>query len=150
MYQQPPSNSAEVAIRWFDHGYQDWIPEDRIISFVTAFESLFLRKNEPKKKNLVSRLSKLLTNGATRNRVEQDVGDIWDLRSNVVHAEPYQPTEATRLVGIAECYLRESIKRYIELERSLIPHTHRDILRWLDSPNVDPNKLKLFPHWQAI
>lgn len=150
LYQQPPSNSAEVAIRWFNHGYQDWIPEDRIISFVTAFESLFLRKNEPKKKNLVSRLSKLLTNGATRNRVEQDVGDIWDLRSNVVHAEPYQPTEATRLVGIAECYLRESIKRYIELERSLIPHTHRDILRWLDSPNVDPNKLKLFPHWQAI
>lgn len=150
VYQQPLSNSAQVAIRWFNHGYQDWIPEDRIVSFVTAFESLFLRTGDLKKRSLVSRIPRLLTNARGRGQVERDIGDLWDLRSRVVHAEPYQAIDATRLVGTAEYYLRETIRRYIELERRLTPNTHRDILRWLDDPNVDIEKQRLFPRWQAI
>ncbi len=148
--QQPLSDNVQVAIRWFNHGYQDWIPEDRIVSFVTAFESVFLRKGDPKKRQLMNRIAKLLTDATGRLQVVKDVGDIWDLRSNVVHAEPYQPSEATRLVVIAENYLREAIRRYLELERCITPNAHPDILRWLDDPNVDVNKQTLFPYWQAI
>jgi len=148
--QQPVSNNVEVAIRWFNHGFEDWIAEDRVISFVTAFESLFLRKGERKRKNLVSRIPKILTNTVNRTRVEKNVGDIWDLRSNVVHAERYQTSDTTRLMEIAELYLRDAIKRYLELGRKLIPNTHADILNWLDNPKVDLNKRSEFPHWKAI
>ncbi len=150
LHQQPVSNSVGVAIRWFNHGFEDWIPEDRVVSFVTAFESMFLGKDDRKRKNLVSRIPKLLINTVIRTRVEKNVGDIWDLRSNVVHAEPYQTGDATRLMEIAERYLRDAIKRYLELERKLIPNTHADILDWLDSPKVDLNKRSEFPHWKAI
>lgn len=150
LHHQTPGNNVEVAIRWFNHGYEDWIPEDRVISFVTAFESLFLRKGERKRKNLAIRLPKLLTDVLNRPQSEKNVGDIWDLRSNVVHAESYQVNDAPRLAEVAERYLREAIKRYIELERNLIPHTHADILNWMDNPSVDINKQRMFPHWKPI
>lgn len=149
LYQQPLGNNVVVAIRWFNHGYEDWIPEDRVVSFVTAFESLFLRKRDRnKKKNLVNRIPRLLTDAVNRNQLEKNVGNIWDLRCSVVHAESYQVDEAPQFAGVAESYLRDTIKRYIELERKLIPSTHADILNWLDSPNVDLNKRVIFPHWQ--
>jgi hypothetical protein len=150
LYQQSMGDSIKVAIRWFNHGYEDWIPEDRVISFVTAFESLFLRKGERKRKNLVSRIPKLLTNTTNRTLGEKNIGDIWDLRSNIVHAEPYEKGDTTRLALQAECYLRDAVKLYLELERKLIPNTHADILNWLDSPGVDLNKQSVFPHWKAI
>ena len=148
--QQHPGNNVEVAIRWFNHGYEDWILEDRVISFVTAFESLFLRKGERKRKNLVIRIPRLLTDTLNRTHSEKNVGDIWDLRSNVVHAESFQMNDSPRLAEVAERYLREAIKRYIELEGKITPNTHTDILNWLDSSGVDLNKQTVFPYWKAI
>ncbi len=78
------------------------------------------------------------------------MGDIWELRSNAVHAEPYKVNDVPRLAETAENYLREAIKRYAELERNLTPHAHADILRWLDDSNVDTNKQKVFPHWKTV
>lgn len=151
LYQQKLGKNGEVAIRWFNHGYEDWIPEDRVVSFVTAFESLFLRKRDNnKKKKLVNRIPRLLTNVANRNQLETIVRDLWDLRCSVVHAESYQMSDAPRLAEVAERYLRDAIKRYMELERNLAPDAHADILNWLDSPGIDLNKQAMFPHWKAI
>jgi hypothetical protein len=150
LYHQPHGNNVEVAIRWFNHGYENWITEDRVISFVTALESLFLRKDERKRKNLVSRIPKLLNDTSSKIQSEKNVEDIWDLRSSVIHAGSYQMSDSPRLAEIAEHYLRESIKRYIELERQLTPHTHADIMKWLDKPDIDISKQAMFPHWKNI
>lgn len=150
-FHQPRSNNVEVAIRWFNHGFEDWISDDRVVSFVTAFESLFLRRHEEnKRKKLANRIPRLLTDAANRTQLNKNVGDIWDLRNSIVHAELYQTVDAPGIAGTAELYLRESIKRYIELERGLISHTQAEILKWLDDPNVDINKQAMFSHWKTI
>jgi hypothetical protein len=150
IYQMPFDGNTEVAIRWFNHGYEDWIPEDKIISFMTAFESLFLRDHEPKGKSLVNRIPKLLTNSVNRGQMEKDVKAMWDFRSDVVHARPYQANQAPRIADMCERYLRESIKRYVELERNLRSNSQADVIKWLQSTSLDINIQNQFFHWKAI
>lgn len=150
LHQQPISNSVEVGLRWFNHGYEDWIVEDKIVSFVTGFESMFLRKGDRKRRNLMSRLPRLLGSVAAINRLETTIKDIWDLRSSYIHAEPYPSNASSQLVELSENFLRHSIKRYIELERKLVPNSHVDILKWLDDPNIYHQKRTVFPKWLAI
>lgn len=150
LYEQPLSASTAVAVRWFNHGYQDWIPADRLVSFVTAFESLFLLPNDKKGKYLRSRIPRLLADAAGRPRVEKNVGDLWNLRSNIVHARPYSEALAAALVTTAEDYVRESIRRFIALERTVTASSHLDAIRWIDDASVDAAKSKLFPQWISL
>ena len=124
--------------------------KDRVISFVTAFESLFLKKNDSKKRRLGKRVPNLLTSPAGLAGVRQNVDDIWELRSNIVHAQPYQPTEPARLVSITELYARESIRRYVALQSHIGSNNHNGILSWLDDPAVHSMKQADFPQWAAL
>lgn len=150
LYGHPLSASTAVAIRWFNHGYQDWIPADRLVSFVTALESLFLLPGDKKGKLLRSRIPRLLADAAERSRVESKVTDLWNLRSNIIHARPYSDTLVARLVTTAENYVRESIRRFIELERTVTLGTRDDALSWIDDAGVDTAKQKLFPQWASL
>ena len=150
MGRQSPNANAEVAIRWFNHGYQSWMPEDRLVSLVTAFESLFLKNNDAKGKKLGSRVPGLLTDHAGFARVKKNIDDIWKLRSNIVHAQPFQPTEPERLVDVTEMYVRASIKRYIELQSHLASSNHNDVLIWFDDPAIQSKKQAQFPQWAAL
>ena len=96
------------------------------------------------------RLPSLLTDQAGFARVKQNVRDIWNLRSNIVHAQPFQSTEPVRLVDITEMYVRESIKRYIELQSHIASSNHNHVLRWLDDPAVQSKKQANFPQWAAL
>ena len=150
LYGQPFSASTAVAVRWFNHGYQDWIAADRIVSFVTAFESLFLLPKDEKGKRLRSRIPRLLADAAGRSHVQKNVADLWNLRSNIIHARPYSETLAEGLVTTAEDYVRESIRRFMELERTVTPSSHHDILKWIDNADVDIAKQRLFPQWISL
>jgi len=150
LYGQPFSASTAVAVRWFNHGYQDWMPADRIVSFVTAFESLFLLPEDKKGRCLRSRIPRILADAAGRSHVQKNVADLWDLRSNIIHARPYSEPHAEGLVTTAEDYVRESIRRFIELERMVTPSSHHEILKWIDNAAVDIAKQRLFPQWISL
>ncbi|MFC2042116.1 hypothetical protein ACFLTV_01250 [Chloroflexota bacterium] len=46
--------------------------------------------------------------------------------------------------------MRESIRRFIELERTVTLGSRDDALSWIDDTGFDTAKQKLFPQWVSL
>lgn len=115
--------SLGLACRRFQRGYEEENLEDRLIDFIIAFESLFIRKEvegASAKQKIANGCSTLL--GKTdeeREEIRQILTEAYLIRNLIVHGSEYKkPADdvfyISDLVPAVEDLLRESIKSFLE------------------------------------
>ena len=116
--------NINLAIRRFNSAYEKKNDEDRMIDFVIALESLFSKKGErniPLRFKLGLRTSLLLgKNTQEREIIKQEIQEIYDARSSMVHGGDVTKLRAFRdlkdLINCAEEYVRRTIKALLQLD----------------------------------
>jgi len=115
-----------IATNRFNSAYERKDPEDRLIDYVIALTSLFSKKMERglERYRLSMRVALLLeSRSEKRKKVRQEILEIYDKRSSVVHGREIKKfqnfTNLTDLVDKAEEYVRRSIKVLLQLDLKL-------------------------------
>lgn len=115
-----------IATNRFNSAYERKDPEDRLIDYVIALTSLFSKKSERRleRYRLSMRVALLLErHSEKRKKVRQEILEIYDKRSAVVHGREIKKfqnfTNLTDLVDKAEEYVRRSIKVLLQLDLKL-------------------------------
>ena len=115
-----------IATNRFNSAYERKDPEDRLIDYVIALTSLFSKKKERGlgRYRLSMRVALLLErHSEKRKKVRQEILEIYDKRSDVVHGREIKKfqnfTNLTELVDKAEEYVRRSIKVLLQLDLKL-------------------------------
>lgn len=110
----------------FNSAYERKDPEDRLIDYVIALTSLFSKKRETGlgRYRLSMRVALLLErHPEKRKKVRQEILEIYDKRSAVVHGGEIKKfqnfTNLMDLVDEAEEYVRRSIKVLLQLDLKL-------------------------------
>jgi len=115
-----------IAANRFNSACERKDSEDRLIDYVIALTSLFSRKRERglERYRLSMRVALLLERDSEkRKKVRQEILEIYDKRSAVVHGREIKKfqnfTNLTDLVDKAEEYVRRSIKVLLQLDLKL-------------------------------
>lgn len=111
------------AMNRFNSAYERKDPEDRLIDYVIALTSLFSRKDEAGlgRYRLSLRVALLLgKNTSERKKIQQEVLEIYDKRSDVVHGREIRKfhnfKDLKDLTDNAEEYVRRSIRALLQLD----------------------------------
>jgi len=150
------SSSINVAIRNFNLSYDLKITEDKLLHYITALESLFVRENDELSYRLALRCAYFLgKNKEERDKIFNILKTVYEIRSKVVHGvskdlkeyikkipEEYNIHSLPDLLNQIEKYVRESLKLFIEKVTEKAPEKatekeieiiHREIIKEVDS-----------------
>ena len=115
-----------IATGRFNSAYERKDPEDRLIDYVIALTSMFSRKKESGlgRYRLSMRIALLLEKDSEkRKRVRQEILEIYDKRSAIVHGSDVKKFQNFKnmgdLVDKAEEYVRRSLKVLLQLDLKL-------------------------------
>jgi len=106
----------DVAVRRFISSYERRLPEDKLIDFITAFEALFLKKEEGELSyRLALRCAYFLgQNKEERKKTYEIIRDAYKVRNKIVHGKAAELPYLTELSTEVEEYLRQSIKKFLD------------------------------------
>lgn len=100
----------------FESSYGNRRLDDKLIDFTVGLEALFSEGPGDLRYKLSSRIARLLMkNKDAREKTSIAVKKIYDFRSKIVHGEASKDPDFKANIGRAENYLRDSLKRFLEL-----------------------------------
>lgn len=112
--QEGKLDDIKIALNRFNYSYGE-VDEDRLLDQMIALENLYLGDTQELRYKFALRAAFLLADDApARKKVIDRLKQAYDNRSTVVHGKKPRVT-LTKLVADTEEYLRQSIKRFIEL-----------------------------------
>jgi hypothetical protein len=116
LLQREAHERLETSFQRFELSYDRTDPEDRIIDYWVALESLFLPDDDRELGRAASqRLAFFIEeSGPERSAIYRNAKKSYGFRSDVVHGNAYDPAEVEELANLTEGYLRRALMICLE------------------------------------